>query len=255
MSKNENNVKCPKAQPAVFGWLIELLFRRLRATINGEKTRNIIIMTRLIFVRHGQSEANEKGFFAGHTDVTLTPLGLKQAEELKGFILKNYKIDGVYSSDLTRACQTIQPTAEGLNLPIIKDESLREINGGKWEGLSIEEIAERYPNDYFTWHSDIGLSCCTGGESVKELQKRAIAAVSKIATENSGKTLLICTHGCFLRAMQCYWQDSTLEQMKDVEWVPNASVTEVIYDNGGIRTLRVGETSFLTGVTRLCEGM
>ncbi len=212
-------------------------------------------MTRLIFVRHGQSEANEKGFFAGHTDVSLTKLGLRQAEELKGFVLKNYKIDGVYSSDLLRACQTIKPTAEALNLPITKNESLREINGGKWEGLPIEEIADKYSDDYLIWHSDIGLSRCTGGESVKELQKRAIGAVSRIVSENSGKTLLICTHGCFLRAMQCFWQGATLEQMKNIEWVPNASVTEVIYDNGEVQIVRAGEASFLSGVTRLCEGM
>ncbi len=212
-------------------------------------------MTRLIFVRHGQSEANEKGFFAGHTDVSLTPLGFKQAEGLKGFILKNYKIDGVYSSDLLRAGQTIKPTAEALNLPIINDESLREINGGEWEKLAIDEIAKRYPDDYYIWHNDIGLSRCTGGEAVEELQKRAIGAVSRIADKNIGKTLLICTHGCFLRAMQCYWQGATLEQMKDLEWVPNASVTEVIYDNGEVRIVRTGEATFLSGVTCLCEGM
>lgn len=215
----------------------------------GEK-----FMTKLLFVRHGQSVANENGFFAGHTDVALTALGLRQAEELKAYLIKNYDIDCVYSSDLLRACQTVNPIANTLNLNIIKESGLREVYGGKWEGLSIEDIKNRYPDDYDRWKNDIGLSRPTGGESVEEVQKRGIQTLAKIAQEKEGKTVVICTHGCFLRAMQCFWQGANLSQMKDIEWVPNASVTEVIYGDK-ITVASVGKASFLSGITKLCEGM
>lgn len=211
-------------------------------------------MTKLLFVRHGQSVANENGFFAGHTDVALTALGLRQAEELKAYLIKNYDIDCVYSSDLLRACQTVNPIANTLNLNIIKESGLREVYGGKWEGLSIEDIKNRYPDDYDRWKNDIGLSRPTGGESVEEVQKRGIQTLAKIAQEKEGKTVVICTHGCFLRAMQCFWQGANFSQMKDIEWVPNASVTEVIYGDK-ITVASVGKASFLSGITKLCEGM
>lgn len=101
--------------------------------------------TTLLFVRHGQSIANENGIFAGHLDVPLSELGQKQAVELKDYLLSRYKIDAIYSSDLSRAYATVLPTAEAIKIPIQKDTALREIDGGKWEGMLQKEIAVEYP--------------------------------------------------------------------------------------------------------------
>lgn len=203
--------------------------------------------TTLLFVRHGQSMANVSGVFAGHLDVSLSALGRKQAEELKDYLLRSYAIDAVYSSDLIRAYETALPTAAAFGLPIRKDAALREIDGGKWEGLSQEEIAARYPQEYAVWHNDIGLSRCTGGESMQEVQCRGIAEAEQIAEKHLGQTVLLATHAGFLRAMQCYWQKLPLSEMKDIQWVPNASVTEVQYDDGAYELVRLGEASFLKG--------
>lgn len=212
--------------------------------------------TRMVFVRHGQSEANISGIFAGQADVPLSPLGRKQAEELKVFLLEHYTIDAVYSSDLSRAYHTVLPTAEALGMPIEKDVFLREIDGGLWEGRDIEEIARTYPEEYALWHSNIGMSRCTGGESVCELQARGIAETECIAEKHRGQTVLVATHAGFLRAMQCYWEGRPPEEMKDIPWVPNASVTEVEYRNGKPRIVRLGEVSFLHGdVTTLNENI
>ena len=209
-------------------------------------------MTKLIIVRHGQSMANLNGTFAGQVDVPLSPLGHRQAEELKEYLTKEYKIDMVYSSALSRACDTVSPTAAALGLSVIRDEGLKEINGGKWEGLTHEEIARKFPEDFAVWRENIGLSRCTGGESMRELQERSIAATARIAAENDGRTVLIGTHAGFLRAMICYWRGIPLGEMKNTAWVPNASVTEVEYDGGRYKLIKEGEISFLHGdVTRL----
>lgn len=208
--------------------------------------------TTLLFIRHGQSMANVSGVFAGHLDVPLSELGRKQAEELKEYLLSKYKIDAIYSSDLSRAYETALPIAMALGLSIQKDSALREIDGGKWEGLSQEEIAARYPRDHAVWRNDIGLARCTGGESMQEVQRRGIAEAARIAKRHPGQTVLLATHAGFLRAMQCYWQKLPLSEMKDIQWVPNASVTEVQYDDGAYELVRLGEASFLKGdVTRL----
>ena len=213
-------------------------------------------MTELIFVRHGESESNERGLFTGQTDVSLSGLGEKQATALKNFILKEYAVDAVYSSDLKRARDTVLPIAKALHLPVQTNARLREIYGGLWEERPIRYIAENYEKDYMVWCENIGLARCTGGESMEEVQKRGIAAVGEIAEANVGKTVLIGTHAGFLRAMQCYWQGLPLERMKDIPWVPNASVTVVRYNGGAPALISLADVSFLQGViTELTKGI
>ena len=213
-------------------------------------------MVHLILVRHGQSLSNVGGFFTGQTDVPLSPLGERQAEALGVFLRHNFAVDAVYSSDLQRACATVQPFARAAGLTIRKRASLREIDGGAWEGKPVEQIAREYAADYALWREDIGLARCTGGESVRQLQGRAVRAVEEIAAENEGKTVLIATHAAFLRALQCVWQGIPLEEMKDVPWVPNASVTKAEMRGRDVRILRLADVSFLHGaVTSLAKGI
>ena len=75
-------------------------------------------MTRIIFIRHGQSLANEQSRFAGHTNVPLTELGKAQAERAAEYIVKHEKIDKIYSSDLMRAHDTALPVSKLTKLPI-----------------------------------------------------------------------------------------------------------------------------------------
>lgn len=213
-------------------------------------------MVTLVFVRHGESKSNEMNVFTGQTDVALSALGQQQAALLKGFILQNYKIDAIYASDLKRAYDTVLPIAEVLQIPIQKDKGLREIDGGAWEEKSVADIAKLYPDDYRAWCQDIGLAKCTGGESIEQLQKRAVATVSRIASANEGKTILIGTHAGFLRAMQCFWQGLPLSEMKNVPWMPNASVSEIACERGRYTIVRLADISFLQGeVTKLAKGI
>ena len=98
------------------------------------------IMTRLIFIRHGQSVANEQGRFAGQTNVALTELGKAQAERAAEYITKRERIDKIYSSDLCRAHDTALPASKILGLPINDVKELREICAGVWEGRLVSEI-------------------------------------------------------------------------------------------------------------------
>lgn len=211
---------------------------------------------RLLLVRHGQSLSNVGGVFTGQTDVPLSALGEKQAAALCGYLLRTYTIDAVYASDLQRAVATVQSTADALGLPVRRERALREIDGGAWEGEPVSFIAQHYAADYALWREDIGLARCTGGESMRALQARAAAAVGGIAARSLGKTVLIATHAAFLRALLCYWQNVPLEGMKDVPWVPNASVTEVLWRKKEAPVVRPAEYSFLHGqVTRLASGI
>ena len=123
-------------------------------------------MTKMIFVRHGQSEANLLTIFAGHTDIPLTDLGRHQAENTAQF-LKDYSIDAVYASDLLRAMQTAEPTARMHGLEIIPDVRLREIYAGDWEGVTFNDLLTLYPESFgILWRTDCGRAHPENGESV-----------------------------------------------------------------------------------------
>lgn len=194
-------------------------------------------MTTLLLIRHGQSVSNVRGVFTGHLDLELTELGHRQAQLTAEFILANYQVDAVYASDLCRAAHTGRAVAEPLGLPLQTDTRLREIYAGIWEGKSFDELTENYPA-YAVFRGDIGTCQTDGGESVAQLSSRVLDAVTQIARSNEGKTVVIATHATPIRAVMTHCKGLPLAQMKDVAWVTNASVTEVIYENG---TMRLGK--------------
>src|SRR5512142_3325277 len=102
-------------------------------------------MTKLLLVRHGESEFNHAGRFAGFSDVDLTDTGRWQVERLRERIAEE-KIDAVYSSDLKRAVRTAEIAMEGRGIPITTCAEVREINYGEVDGLPFSEIKARYPD-------------------------------------------------------------------------------------------------------------
>ena len=111
---------------------------------------------RLVFVRHGLSSFNKKGIVQGRTDDSyLTEEGYSQAK-LTGKVLDDINFDAIYSSPLTRASETAKTIEKSLNknYDINFDENLLEVNLEKWSGLTIEEIKNRYPDDYLNWKND-----------------------------------------------------------------------------------------------------
>ena len=201
-------------------------------------------MTTLLLIRHGQSVANLERVFAGNYNAPLTELGLKQAEKTAEFIVENYKVDCVYASDLIRAFETGKTVANSLKLPIIPND--REIRAGEWEALPFDDIVVKFPEEYKKWKEDIGNSSCPNGESVKELGERVMATLTAIAEENDGKTVVVATHATPIRVSRTLIEHGNLAHMQNIPWVSNASVTEIIYDNGKWSVGKVGQDSHLS---------
>ncbi len=202
----------------------------------------------LIFVRHGQSEGNLKRNFLGHTDRDLTDLGRSQAEKTAEF-LKDRKIDVIYSSDLMRAFNTSQPLAKIKGLRVIKNENLREIYAGLWEDVNIQTIKETYSKTFEIWQNNIGRATLDEGESVLHLQERIVKEVTKIAKENDGKTVAIFTHATPVRTFFSYVNGKTADEIKDIPWPLNASVSEAVYEDGKFSQLCYGVCDFMDGIT------
>lgn len=189
-------------------------------------------MTRLILIRHGQSQANLSKTFAGHLDYPLSDLGRQQAQISAQYVCSHYTLDGIYSSDLSRAYETAQAVAQRTGLPIHADPGLREIHAGLWEGHRFTELEALFPESRTIWSTDIGRSHPEGGESVAMLQERFLNTLNRICGQEPGKTLFIATHATAIRTLQCHFQGLPLEQMKNVPWVSNASITVVRWEDG-----------------------
>ncbi len=202
-------------------------------------------MTRLIFIRHGESKANEKNLFAGFSNFPLTEKGHIQAELTAKYVAENYKIDKIYASDLKRAYFTAFPLAKLTENIIIPDEGLREIHAGEWEGANFAELPNSHPEAFAVWTKDIGNARCPKGESVKELGTRIWKRIREIAEENDGLTVAIATHATPIRSIQTVCEYGDISEMQKTTWVPNASVTELIYENGEFTLKKVGIANHL----------
>ena len=198
------------------------------------------MMTKLILVRHGQSQANIDSVFAGHTNTPLSELGVLQANKTAEFLKENYKIDIAYASDLQRAYNTGKTIADKQGIQVIKSNNLREIYAGVWEGLSFIDIKERFPDSYKTWKEDIGNALPNEGESVSELQFRIINEIKEIACKNENKTILIATHATPIRSLLCYIKGLPLSEMHNVPWVSNSSITVMDYENDSFNIILEG---------------
>ncbi len=187
--------------------------------------------TQILLIRHAQSVANETGMFGGITDYSLSKDGQIQADSLAKR-LEKYKIDNIYSSPLKRAIQTISPFANAVNKEIIIDEDLIEINVGTWENQLRDELRKKYPeeNKYIdeTEHY-IGME---GQENINYVADRMLKAITKIANENKGKTIVIVSHVVAIRAFLCKIMNIPFKETKSkIGNLGNTSITKIDYDS------------------------
>lgn len=189
-------------------------------------------MTKVYFVRHGESVSNLMTQFAGSLDMPLTEKGRAQADATAVF-LQDIPFVAVYASDLSRAYDTGSAIALSHNVPIFGTDQLREIYAGDWEGKQYCQLENEYPDSYGIWRRQIGLAECPNGETVAQLQARVHAFVEKTVQKHPNETICIATHATPIRVMECVWTQTPLSQMHTIPWVSNASVTIAEYDAMG----------------------
>lgn len=202
-------------------------------------------MVTMYVVRHCEAMGNVDRVFQGNTDFDISPLGAKQLEKLKERF-KDVPIDAVYSSPKIRAYKTAQSIVGDKNIEIIKDDGLRELNGGIIEGLKFTEIYERWPEVEESWTYAPQDFATEGGEPMRDVYTRIWNTVLKIAKENSGKTVAIATHGAASRCLICKITKNDVEKLIEVPWTDNTSVTKIIFDdNFNCEIEYVNDTSHL----------
>jgi probable phosphoglycerate mutase len=155
-------------------------------------------VTRVLIVRHGETDWNSDRRWQGHADPPLNARGVAQARELAAR-LADVPLDGIYASDLQRAFDTAAAVADGRAVSVVAVPALREIDVGEWSGLTTAEIEERYP-DGFARHV-AGGDGWVDGEPHAEMSVRVTRAVAGLAAEHPGGTILCVLHGGTIRAL------------------------------------------------------
>ena len=143
-------------------------------------------MTRLLLVRHGETDWNADGRLQGQTDRPLSDFGRQQARRLADE-LATEDFEAIYSSDLARARETAEIVGARLELPVSFDPDLREKDWGTWERLT---AVERDRVEF-------------AGESTEAHQERILRALERISERHPGDgNVLVVTHGGSMRRVQ-----------------------------------------------------
>ncbi|HEV7904097.1 MAG TPA: histidine phosphatase family protein [Pyrinomonadaceae bacterium] len=149
--------------------------------------------TRVLLIRHGQSEGNAARRFGGHTPTPLSALGHRQAEATAR-ALSLESITAIYSSDLLRAVETATPLARALDLEIRQSDAFRERSVGHMENLTFEEAAQKFPEEYAALLRRDFEHVLSGGESYRQLLDRAARALDRAIADNRGGTIAVFSH-------------------------------------------------------------
>ena len=147
---------------------------------------------RLVLWRHGQTSWNLERRFQGKTDIPLDETGVAQAERAAR-LLAGLRPTAITSSTLQRAARTAKALSDVTGLPVTHDPDLIERDGGKWEGLTSDEIRERYPAEHAIWQPP-------GGETSDQVAKRVGGALDRaIDILPAHGVLVVASHGAALR--------------------------------------------------------
>ena len=185
-------------------------------------------MIRLIVWRHGNTDWNAGGRVQGQTDVPLNALGRQQALDASELLVKR-KPDAIVSSDLRRAAETAAALAALTGLTIHQDERLRERYFGAWQGLTMAEVSQRFPEEHARWTAGAD----PGGdvESLDDLGKRVAEALLDAAALAPGGTVVVATHGAAARQGVGHLLGWPVEQLRTLRALQNCHWMELTHDD------------------------
>jgi probable phosphoglycerate mutase len=151
-------------------------------------------MTRIILVRHGQTEWNRVERFRGRADIPLNETGLAQAEATGRRVAAEWQPYAIYTSPLSRSVKTAEAIAIHFDLPVQHHLGLADIDYGEWQGLSPEEVRQRWPEEIDAWYNRPHQARIPGGETLGDLSARAMKTIHELATHHPGKTIVLVGH-------------------------------------------------------------
>ena len=186
---------------------------------------------RVLLIRHGETEWNRLHRFQGRSDIPLNPKGNQQARAL-ALALKKEAITAIHASPLKRALETALHIGKfHPSTPLIKESGLIEMDLGDFEGMEAKQWAMQYQEFRRIWEKNPAALAMPGGESLEEVQQRAVDALKRICDSSApGSTLLLCSHNFVIISLLCFASKTPLNQFREMR--QDTAALSVIYTNG-----------------------
>lgn len=199
--------------------------------------------TRVILIRHGETESSRERRFAGATNVDLTDFGREQAQAIARR-LRAVRIDVMHVSPLDRCLQTAEPITEVTGRKPTVVEDLRECHFGDWENLTITEVVEKWQDDLQRWAGDENIAP-PGGECWADLGVRVSKWWAEATERYEGRTVLAVTHGGPILSLARHVTKAPREAM-DAFLVETGSISVIQVNNGRTRIRAWNDTTHLS---------
>ena len=204
-------------------------------------------MLKLYLVRHGQTEWNVQKRMQGWEDSSLTEKGVNNAIALRKK-LEGVEFAATYTSTSERTIETAKLIIEKRNLAINTNEDLREINLGEWEGKTLDEIKDFYPEQYKYFWENPALYEPIGGETFEQLINRAIKVLNYIISKHINGSILVITHSVILKSLLMHVKGKTVKDLWAPPFIHDTSLSIVEIENEVYSLKSEGDITHLDSV-------
>ncbi len=203
---------------------------------------------KLILVRHGETQWNRENRVVGFADIGLNDEGQKQVKRL-ALALKEEQVEAIYSSPLSRAWETAQEIARFHHGEVKADDAFKEMDAGELDGLTYEEMRERYGEFIKQWFRDPASLTMPGGESLARVQERAWLAVERIREKHPDGAVMVVSHNFVILCIICKALGLDLSQFRRLR--PHvASISILNFGRRGTSLMLFNDTCHLEGEER-----
>lgn len=200
-------------------------------------------MVKLILVRHALTVDNQKSKLSGHIDSSISEEGKEQIDKITNY-LKDFDIDKIYTTTSSRTKDTVKKLSELKSIEIIEKESLKEISFGDFEGLTFDEIKDKYPKEFQDMIEKGYEYKYPNGESLIDSYNRVCIELDNIISNNDDRTILICSHGGTIRNIITYLISNSYKYHWNFK-IDNGSVTILEVQDGFTVITAMNNTSFI----------
>jgi probable phosphoglycerate mutase len=205
--------------------------------------------TRILAIRHGETDWNVNNRIQGQIDIDLNSHGLWQAQQVADALAQD-TVHAIYASDLQRALVTAQHIARAHQIKVSEQTSLRERHYGLFEGLTWTEIQQQHPEDASSWRDRVPhWTPKQGGESLEMLHLRVQQAIDQIASQHLGQQIAIVTHGGVLDILYRMATGQDLQTPRT--WgLRNTAVNRLLWTPQGLKLVAWADERHLEALTR-----
>jgi probable phosphoglycerate mutase len=185
-------------------------------------------MDTIFLLRHGETDWNREGRVMGRREIGLNRKGVLQVKRLLP-LLRTMRIRRIYFSPLRRAKQTGEILARDLRVPAEGDSDLTEVAFGRWEGLRLPDL--RRDRAYLRFLHSPAAAPVPGGETMRDVQRRALRAIRRARKLHPAGRILFVTHADVIRAALCHYLRLPLAHVRRLR-IDNASLCAVAEEAG-----------------------